>query len=113
MENNSQVIVNRQNDRILLGKIRATKERCNMMLEEVLEMWVRVPETKVVEQTPWVDDSMTTATHEKSELEETHMPNKGHSYLDLVSRSDDGIGSAREGTGPFIRPEHRSGEPAW
>ena len=46
MENNSQVIVNRQNDRILLGKIRATKERCNMMLEEVLEMWVRVPETK-------------------------------------------------------------------
>ena len=46
MENSFQVIVNRQDNRILLANIRALKERCNMMLEEVPEMWVRVPETK-------------------------------------------------------------------
>ena len=46
VENSSQVIVNRQDNRILLANIRALKERCNMMLEEVPEMWVRVPETK-------------------------------------------------------------------
>ena len=51
----------------------------------------RVKMTKVEEQTLRLDDGKTTATHEKSELVETHMPSKGHSYLDLVSRSDDGF----------------------
>ena len=46
---------------------------------------------KIKEQTPQADDSQTTATHKKSEPEEKDTPSKGHSYLDLVNRSDDGI----------------------
>ena len=72
---------------MLLGRMRALNERCNMVLEDVTKMWVRVPETKVKEQTLQVDDGKTTATHKKLEPEETHMP----SYLDLDNRSDDGI----------------------
>ena len=62
-----------------------------MVLEDVTKMWVRVPKTKVKEQTLQIDDGKTTATHKKSEPEETHMPSKGHSFLDLANRSDDGI----------------------
>ena len=54
----------------MLSKIRALKERYNVMPDEVPEMWVRVPEKKVVEQTPWVDDSKTTANHKKLELDQ-------------------------------------------
>ena len=31
---------------MFLGRVRAFDNRCNMVLEEVTEMWVRVPETE-------------------------------------------------------------------
>ena len=46
LENNSQVLINCRGDRMLLGRVRAFDKRCNMVLAEVAEMWVRVPETK-------------------------------------------------------------------
>ena len=48
VENNSQVLINCRNDRMLLGRVRAFNKKCNMALKEVTEIWVRVPnmETK-------------------------------------------------------------------
>ena len=91
VENSSQVIVNGRDDRMSLGRTRALDVRCGMALEEVTEMWVRIPETKIKEKTLQVDDGKTTATHKKSDPEVTHTPKKGHSYIDLVNWSDNGI----------------------
>ena len=46
VKNNFQVLINCRDDRMLLGRVRAFDKRCNMVLEEVTEMWVRVPETE-------------------------------------------------------------------
>ena len=58
LENNSQVLINCRDDRMLLDRVRAFDKRCNMSLKGVTEMWVRVPdmETKGEPATPLYRD---------------------------------------------------------
>ncbi|XP_020590310.1 probable small nuclear ribonucleoprotein Sm D2 [Phalaenopsis equestris] len=40
-----QVLINCRNNRKLLGRVRAFDRHCNMVLENVREMWTEVPKT--------------------------------------------------------------------
>jgi small nuclear ribonucleoprotein (snRNP)-like protein len=42
VENNSQVLINCRDNRILLGRVSTFDKRCNMALKEVTVMWIRV-----------------------------------------------------------------------
>ena len=41
----SQVLINCRNNRKLLGRVKAFDRHCNMVLENVKEMWTEVPRT--------------------------------------------------------------------
>ncbi|EEE56071.1 hypothetical protein OsJ_04893 [Oryza sativa Japonica Group] len=41
----NQVLINCQNNKKLLGRVRAFDSHCNMVLENVREMWTEVPKT--------------------------------------------------------------------
>ncbi|WMV47625.1 hypothetical protein MTR67_041010 [Solanum verrucosum] len=43
VKNNTQVLINCRNNRKLLGRVRAFDRHCNMVLENVREMWTEVP----------------------------------------------------------------------
>merc|ERR1711865_152277 len=43
MRANSQVLINVRNNKKLLGRIKAFDRHCNMVLENVKEMWTEVP----------------------------------------------------------------------
>jgi small nuclear ribonucleoprotein D2 len=43
VKNNSQVLINLRNNHKLLGRVRAFDRHCNMVLENVREMWTEVP----------------------------------------------------------------------
>eukprot|EP00300_Choanocystis_sp_HF-7_P027098 c32163_g1_i1.p2 GENE.c32163_g1_i1~~c32163_g1_i1.p2 ORF type:complete len:109 (+),score=23.74 c32163_g1_i1:54-380(+) len=43
--NQSQVLINVRNNRKLLGRIKAFDRHCNMVLENVKEMWTELPRT--------------------------------------------------------------------
>ncbi|XP_027163759.1 small nuclear ribonucleoprotein Sm D2 [Coffea eugenioides] len=45
VKNNTQVLINCRNNRKLLGRVRAFDRHCNMVLENVKEMWTEVPKT--------------------------------------------------------------------
>nr|GMD60938.1 nucleolar protein 16 [Ipomoea batatas]GMD66746.1 nucleolar protein 16 [Ipomoea batatas] len=45
VRNNTQVLINCRNNRKLLGRVRAFDRHCNMVLENVREMWTEVPKT--------------------------------------------------------------------
>uniref|UniRef100_A0A0D3CVE9 snRNP core protein D2 n=1 Tax=Brassica oleracea var. oleracea TaxID=109376 RepID=A0A0D3CVE9_BRAOL len=45
VKNNTQVLINCRNNRKLLGRVRAFDRHCNMVLENVREMWTEVPKT--------------------------------------------------------------------
>lgn len=45
VKNNSQVLINCRNNKKLLGRVRAFDRHCNMVLENVREMWTEVPKT--------------------------------------------------------------------
>merc|ERR1711935_1001109 len=45
MRANSQVLINVRNNKKLLGRIKAFDRHCNMVLENVKEMWTEVPKT--------------------------------------------------------------------
>uniref|UniRef100_M4CH29 snRNP core protein D2 n=1 Tax=Brassica campestris TaxID=3711 RepID=M4CH29_BRACM len=45
VKNNTQVLINCRNNRKLLGHVRAFDRHCNMVLENVREMWTEVPKT--------------------------------------------------------------------
>ncbi|KAM7275303.1 hypothetical protein ACFE04_017169 [Oxalis oulophora] len=45
VKNNTQVLINCRNNRKLLGRVKAFDRHCNMVLENVREMWVEVPKT--------------------------------------------------------------------
>ncbi|KAF8117890.1 hypothetical protein N665_0008s0229 [Sinapis alba] len=45
VKNNTQVLINCRNNRKLLGRVRAFDRHCNMVLENVREMWTEVPRT--------------------------------------------------------------------
>ncbi|XP_074303393.1 uncharacterized protein LOC141637880 [Silene latifolia] len=42
---NTQVLINCRNNRKLLGRVRAFDRHCNMVLENVREMWTEAPKT--------------------------------------------------------------------
>mmetsp|Transcript_39778 Transcript_39778/g.55238 ORF Transcript_39778/g.55238 Transcript_39778/m.55238 type:complete len:110 (+) Transcript_39778:123-452(+) len=42
---NTQVLINCRNNRKLLGRVKAFDRHCNMVLENVKEMWTEIPKT--------------------------------------------------------------------
>lgn len=45
VKNNTQVLINCRNNKKLLGRVRAFDRHCNMVLENVKEMWTEMPRT--------------------------------------------------------------------
>jgi small nuclear ribonucleoprotein D2 len=45
VKNNTQVLINARNNKKLLGRVKAFDRHCNMVLENVKEMWTEVPKT--------------------------------------------------------------------
>lgn len=43
VKNNTQVLINCRNNKKLLGRIKAFDRHCNMVLENVKEMWTELP----------------------------------------------------------------------
>ncbi|KAI6213381.1 Small nuclear ribonucleoprotein Sm D2 [Aphelenchoides besseyi] len=43
VKNNAQVLINCRNNRKLLGRVKAFDRHCNMVLEDVKEMWTELP----------------------------------------------------------------------
>uniref|UniRef100_A0A5F9CH60 Small nuclear ribonucleoprotein Sm D2 n=1 Tax=Oryctolagus cuniculus TaxID=9986 RepID=A0A5F9CH60_RABIT len=43
--NNTQVLINCRNNKKLLGRVKAFDRHCNMVLENVKEMWTEVPKS--------------------------------------------------------------------
>ncbi|RWS13523.1 small nuclear ribonucleoprotein Sm D2-like protein [Dinothrombium tinctorium] len=45
VKNNSQVLISCRNNRKLLGRVKAFDRHCNMVLENVKEMWTEIPKS--------------------------------------------------------------------
>ena len=45
VKNNTQVLINCRNNKKLLGRVKAFDRHCNMVLENVKEMWTEMPRT--------------------------------------------------------------------
>ena len=45
VKNNTQVLINCRNNKKLLGRVKAFDRHCNMVLENVKEIWVEVPKS--------------------------------------------------------------------
>jgi len=45
VKNQTQVLINVRNNKKLLGRVKAFDRHCNMVLENVREMWTEVPKT--------------------------------------------------------------------
>lgn len=45
VKTNSQVLINCRNNHKLLGRVKAFDRHCNMILENVNEMWTEIPKT--------------------------------------------------------------------
>jgi len=45
VRNQTQVLINVRNNRKLLGRVKAFDRHCNMVLENVREMWTEYPKT--------------------------------------------------------------------
>ncbi|CAG0921181.1 unnamed protein product [Notodromas monacha] len=45
VKNNTQVLINCRNNRKLLGRVKAFDRHCNMVLENVKEMWTILPKS--------------------------------------------------------------------
>eukprot|EP00798_Chlamydomonas_sp_ICE-L_P007406 gene7407-534_t len=45
VKTNSQVLINCRNNHKLLGRVKAFDRHCNMVLENVTEMWTEIPKT--------------------------------------------------------------------
>merc|ERR1719198_1640506 len=45
VKNNTQVVVNLRNNHKLLARVKAFDRHCNMVLENVKEMWTEIPKT--------------------------------------------------------------------
>jgi small nuclear ribonucleoprotein D2 len=43
VKNNTQVLINCRNNKKLLGRVKAFDRHCNMVLENVQEMWTETP----------------------------------------------------------------------
>ena len=45
VKSNTQVLINCRNNKKLLGRVKALDRHCNMVLENVKEMWTETPKT--------------------------------------------------------------------
>ena len=45
VKKNTQVLINCRNNKKLLGRVKAFDRHCNMILEQVQEMWTEVPKS--------------------------------------------------------------------
>merc|ERR1711945_46872 len=45
VKNNTQVLINCRNNKKLLGRVKAFDRHCNMVLENVKEMWTELPKS--------------------------------------------------------------------
>eukprot|EP00794_Sanderia_malayensis_P020239 gene20239-22218_t len=45
VKNNTQVLINCRNNRKLLGRVKAFDRHCNMVLENVKELWTEIPKS--------------------------------------------------------------------
>ncbi len=45
VKSNTQILINCRNNKKLLGRVKAFDRHCNMVLENVKEMWTEVPKT--------------------------------------------------------------------
>jgi len=45
VKNQTQVLINVRNNKKLLGRVKAFDRHCNMVLENVREMWTEIPKT--------------------------------------------------------------------
>ncbi|XP_064484265.1 small nuclear ribonucleoprotein Sm D2 [Ornithodoros turicata] len=45
VKSNTQVLINCRNNKKLLGRVKAFDRHCNMVLENVKEMWTEIPKT--------------------------------------------------------------------
>ncbi|XP_039248375.1 small nuclear ribonucleoprotein Sm D2-like [Styela clava] len=45
VKNNTQILINCRNNRKLLARVKAFDRHCNMVLENVKEMWTETPKT--------------------------------------------------------------------
>merc|ERR1711904_580525 len=45
VRNNTQVLINCRNNRKLMARVKAFDRHCNMVLENVKEMWTEIPKT--------------------------------------------------------------------
>ncbi|KAI9348426.1 hypothetical protein DFJ73DRAFT_790012 [Zopfochytrium polystomum] len=45
VKNNTQILINCRNNRKLLARVKAFDRHCNMVLENVKEMWTEVPKS--------------------------------------------------------------------
>merc|ERR1711865_73871 len=45
VKNNSQVLINLRNNHKLLARVKAFDRHCNLVLENVKEMWTEIPKT--------------------------------------------------------------------
>jgi len=45
VQNNTQVLINCRNNKKLLGRVKAFDRHCNMVLENVQEMWTEIPKS--------------------------------------------------------------------
>lgn len=48
VKNNAQIIISCRHNKRLLGRVRAFDRHCNMVLEEVTELWTEYPKGKPV-----------------------------------------------------------------
>merc|ERR1712203_341278 len=46
VKNNTQVLINCRNNKNLLGRVKAFDRHCNMVLENVKEMWTEIPQRR-------------------------------------------------------------------
>ncbi|KAH8953420.1 hypothetical protein BDL97_08G025700 [Sphagnum fallax] len=47
VKNNTQVLINCRNNKKLPARVKAFDRHCNMVLENVKEMWIEVPNTGI------------------------------------------------------------------
>jgi small nuclear ribonucleoprotein D2 len=48
VKNNNQILINCRNNRKLLARVKAFDRHCNMVLENVKEVWTEIPKSKGV-----------------------------------------------------------------
>ena len=62
VKSNTQVLINCRNNKKLLGRVKAFDRHCNMVLENVKEMWTETPKGSATKKTATQDGATSTMT---------------------------------------------------